>query len=80
VRFEAECARGLYARARAALAPADRRSMRPAEVMAAVYEAVLAEIEREPEKVLKGRVELGGFRKLAAAISGYFHRGTHAQV
>lgn len=84
MRFEAARARSLYASARAALDPADRRSMRPAEVMAAVYEALLAEIERDPAQVLRKKIELPRWKKLAAALGGWWkaptRRASYAQV
>jgi phytoene synthase len=46
LRFQAERARAHYARAKALLPAEDRRAMASAEVMAAVYRALLAELER----------------------------------
>jgi phytoene synthase len=45
LRQQAERARGQYAAARAVLPEEDRAAMRPAEIMAAVYGAVLARVE-----------------------------------
>jgi phytoene synthase len=45
LRHQAERARGQYAAARAVLPEEDRAAMRPAEIMAAVYGAVLARVE-----------------------------------
>jgi phytoene synthase len=63
MRFEAERARGCYAEAMAALAPADRRAQRPGLVMAAIYRALLEEIERDGFRVLVQRTSLTPLRK-----------------
>jgi phytoene synthase len=63
MRFEAERARGYYAQAMAALPAADRRSQRPGLVMAAIYRALLEEIERDGFRVLDQRTSLTPLRK-----------------
>jgi phytoene synthase len=50
--------RRLYARARSSLPEVDRRAQRPARIMAAIGEALLAEIERDGFRVLDERVML----------------------
>jgi phytoene synthase len=62
--FQAERARGYYARAMAALPAADRRAQRPGLIMAAIYSALLAEIERDGFRVLTQRTSLTPLRKL----------------
>ncbi len=51
-------ARAFYARALAALPPADRRAQRPGLIAAAIYQALLAEIERDDFRVLDRRIAL----------------------
>ena len=51
-------ARALYARAFGALPARDRRAQRPGLVMAAVYQALLNEIERDGFRVLDRRISL----------------------
>ncbi len=62
--FEIDRARGFYARALGALPPGDRRRQRPALVMAAIYRALLEEIEAGGFRVLSSRVSLTPIRKL----------------
>jgi phytoene synthase len=64
MQFEAERAKGFYAAAFAALPPADRRSQRAGLIMAAIYRALLDEIERDGFQVLKGKTSLTPMRKL----------------
>jgi 15-cis-phytoene synthase len=64
MRFQAERARRYYAAAYAALPAADRRAQRPGLIMAAIYSALLDEIEREGFRVLAGRTSLTPLRKL----------------
>jgi 15-cis-phytoene synthase len=64
MRFQAERARRYYAAAYAALPAADRRAQRPGLIMAAIYSALLDEIEREGFRVLAGRTSLTPMRKL----------------
>lgn len=62
--FEADRARAHYAAAAAALPAADRRSMLPAEIMGAIYRAVLEEWARRGHPVGGARVRLGRPRKM----------------
>ncbi len=55
---QVERARVFYARALAALPPADRRAQRPGLIAAAIYQALLAEIERDDFRVLDRRIAL----------------------
>ena len=64
MRFEAERAKQHYAQAMQALPAADRRAQRPGLIMAAIYRALLAEIEREGFQVLTRRTSLTPLRKL----------------
>jgi phytoene synthase len=48
----------------AALPAADRRAQRPGLIMAAIYAALLAEIERDGFQVLTQRTSLTPLRKL----------------
>ena len=61
--FEAERARGYYASAMSALPPADRRAQRPGLIMAAIYRALLDEIQRDGFRVLTQRTSLTPLRK-----------------
>lgn len=64
MRFQAERARQYYAQAMAALPEADRRAQRPGLIMAAIYSALLQEIERDGFQVLTQRTSLTPLRKL----------------
>ena len=64
MRFQARRAEKFYDRALAALPVADRRAQRPGLIMAAIYRALLAEIERDGFRVLSARVSLTPLRKL----------------
>jgi phytoene synthase len=64
MRFQAERARACYDKAMAALPDADRRAQRPGLIMAAIYRALLSEIEREGFQVLAQRTSLTPLRKL----------------
>ena len=63
MQFEAERARGYYAAAMSALPPADRRAQRPGLIMAAIYRALLEEIQRDGFRVLTQRTSLTPLRK-----------------
>ena len=63
MKFQTERARTYYDKALAALPAADRRAQRPGLIMAAIYRALLAEIEREGFKVLTQRTSLTPLRK-----------------
>ncbi len=67
MRFQAERARGLYREAMQNLPEADRRAQRPGLMMAAIYHALLEEIERENWQVLDQRISLTPLRKLLLA-------------
>jgi len=56
--FQVERARGFYAKALALLPSRDRRAQRPGLVMAAIYRALLTEIERDGYRVLDRRTSL----------------------
>ncbi|MEX2199739.1 MAG: presqualene diphosphate synthase HpnD [Burkholderiales bacterium] len=64
MRFQAQRARQYYAQAMAALPDADRRAQRPGLIMAAIYSALLQEIERDGFQVLTQRTSLTPLRKL----------------
>jgi 15-cis-phytoene synthase len=61
--FEAERARSYYDRALAALPDEDRRTQRPGLIMAAIYRALLKEMERDGFPVLSQRTSLTPLRK-----------------
>jgi phytoene synthase len=62
--FEAERAKALYAKAFESLPAVDRRAQRPGLIMAAIYRALLDEIEEDGFQVLKGKTSLTPVRKL----------------
>ena len=62
--FETERARGFYAQAFANLDPRDRRAQRAGLIMAAIYQTLLDEIERDQFNVLDRRTSLTPLRKL----------------
>jgi phytoene synthase len=64
MKFQAARADDYYARAFGALPPEDRRAQRAGLIMAAIYRATLAEIERDGFQVLKQRTSLTPLRKL----------------
>ncbi len=64
MRFQARRAQALYDEAMALLPAADRRSQRAGLIMAAIYRAVLDEVERDGFHVLKHRISLTPLRKL----------------
>jgi 15-cis-phytoene synthase len=61
--FEASRAKQFYEKAFQSLAPVDRRAQRPGLIMAAIYRALLEEIERDGFHVLTGKTSLTPFRK-----------------
>jgi phytoene synthase len=61
MQFQAERARSYYGKA---LEQADRRAQRPGLIMAAIYSALLEEIERDGFRVLTQRTSLTPLRKL----------------
>jgi phytoene synthase len=63
MRFQAQRARACYAEALALLPAVDRRAQRPGLIMAAIYAALLDELERDGFRVLHQRVSLTPLRK-----------------
>ncbi|RTZ44445.1 squalene synthase HpnD [Candidimonas sp. SYP-B2681] len=63
MRFQTERARQCYREAMQALPEADRRAQRPGLMMAAIYHALLHEIERDNWQVLDQRISLTPIRK-----------------
>ena len=61
--FEVQRARAFYDKALAALPAVDRRSQRPGLIMAAIYRALLDEIEHDGFRVLDRRLSLTPLRK-----------------
>jgi phytoene synthase len=61
--FEAQRARRYYELAMQALPAGDRKSQRPGLIMAAIYRALLEEIERDGFPVLTGKTSLTPLRK-----------------
>ncbi|MDR1349173.1 MAG: presqualene diphosphate synthase HpnD [Zoogloeaceae bacterium] len=68
MRFQKDRAESYYARALARLLPVDRKSQRPGLIMAALYHALLREIEAKQFQVLRQRISLPPRRKLWLAI------------
>ncbi len=64
MRFQAQRAQSLYDEAYALLPLAERRTQKPGLMMAAIYRALLTEIERDNFQVLHQRVSLTPLRKL----------------
>lgn len=62
--FQAERARGYYARAYERLPAEDRYAQRSGLIMAAIYEATLTEIERDGFNVMRAHTRLTPLRKL----------------
>ena len=58
LRYECDRARALYAKAARQLPPADRRSLVAAEIMGAIYFAILRRIERSGYDVFSGRIRV----------------------
>ena len=71
MQFQAQRAQQLYDDAFALLPPADRRAQRPGLIMAAIYRALLDEIERDGFHVLQQRISLTPIRKLWLAWKTY---------
>ena len=68
LKFEAGRARDYYRRAREAMPPHDRRALVAAEIMAAIYRALLTRIERSGFDVLSGRIRLSRQRQMLVAV------------
>lgn len=64
MRFQLERAQRCYDEALALLPPQDRRAQRTGLIMAAIYRALLDEIERDGFRVLQHRISLTPLRKL----------------
>lgn len=64
MQFQAQRAQTLYDEAFALLPKAERRAQRPGLIMAAIYRALLNEIERDGFHVLSQRISLTPIRKL----------------
>jgi phytoene synthase len=71
MRFQAERARAAYAEAFALLPAEDRRAQRPGLIMAAIYRALLDEIEHDRFQVLNQKISLTPIRKLWLAWKTY---------
>jgi 15-cis-phytoene synthase len=63
MKFQDARARSYYDKATAALPAGDRRAQRPGLIMAAIYRALLEEIERDGFRVLRQRISLTPLRK-----------------
>ena len=72
--FQARRAESYYEKAMQSLPEADRRSQRAGLIMAAIYRATLAEIEREGYRVLTQRTTLTPLRKLWIAWKTWIKR------
>jgi 15-cis-phytoene synthase len=71
MRFQAERAQATYDEAFALLPSVDRRAQRPGLMMAAIYRALLQEIESDGFHVLKQKISLTPIRKLWLAWKTY---------
>jgi len=69
--FEAERARKLFAEARAALPPSDRRALVAAEIMRLVYQRLLRKMQRGGLRTLSRRYRLGRWEKLWCVWRGW---------
>jgi len=75
--FEAGRARDYYARARAAKPRHDRRSLVAAEIMAAIYRALLREIEQGGYDVFSRRVRVSRRRQMMIALRTWLGTRLH---
>lgn len=71
MRFQADRTHAYYRAARAALPRVDRRRLLAAEIMGAIYHALLEAIEARRFRVFGERVRLSAPRKLALALGTY---------
>lgn len=71
MQFQAQRAQNLYDEAFALLPKEDRRAQRPGLIMAAIYRALLSEIQRDGFHVLNQRISLTPIRKLWLAWRTY---------
>jgi len=72
LKFEAERAREFYAKARAALDPADKSAMFPAAIMGRLYEALLEKIARRGYDVSAGKIRLCAPEKIICIVKACF--------
>ncbi len=75
MRFQTQRARDTYRNALTLLPDADRRAQRPGLIMAAIYHALLEEIERDNFQVLHQRISLTPVRKLWLAWKTWVRGG-----
>jgi len=75
MRFQTQRARATYRSALALLPQADRRAQRPGLIMAAIYHALLVEIEHDEFPVLQQRISLTPLRKLWLAWKTWVRGG-----
>ena len=68
MRFEAERARSLFADARRALPPDDADSLKPAELMRAIYQRILSRMEADNFRVFEKRYRLSKIEKLIVLL------------
>jgi phytoene synthase len=71
MRFQADRTHAYYRAARAALPRVDRRRLAAAEIMGAIYHALLRTIEARRFRVFDRRIRLSAARKLALALGAY---------
>jgi phytoene synthase len=74
MRFQADRAHAYFRAARAALPRADRRRLVAAEIMGAIYHALLRELEARRFRVFERRVRVSTPRKIALALGVYLRR------
>jgi len=77
MRFQADRARAYFRAARAAFPIQDRRRLVAAEIMGAIYFALLRAIERRQFRVFGERVRLSAARKLAIALRCWLRTMVH---
>ena len=75
MRFEARRAREFFAEARASLPRSDRKNLLPAEIMRAVYEAILTLMEKDGFHSLTKRYTLNKVQKFLCVAKVAAHRG-----
>ncbi|MBI4056368.1 MAG: presqualene diphosphate synthase HpnD [Elusimicrobia bacterium] len=68
MKFEYHRTKSYYQKARGFLSPVDRRNMRPAEVMAVIYEALLEKIKRGGFDVFQEKISLNGWEKASQVL------------
>jgi 15-cis-phytoene synthase len=71
MRFECDRAIAYFSEAHQFLAPEDRRSMRPAEIMGAIYWRLMREIQRRSYNVFGPAIRLSRPMKLVTALKVY---------